>query len=101
MVAGQPELRLDLFFPGIEIVLNFKRQNLSELRVDAADIRSQRLNERGYDNQHNETGDHRRLPLRAAAGTTEERSIRPWGSPSWPRRIRSRRAICPASVSWS
>ena len=46
MFAGQPELRLDLFFPRVEIVLHLARKNLAELRVDAADVGSQRLDER-------------------------------------------------------
>ena len=42
MLAAQAQLRLDLLFPGVEIVLNFARENLAELGVDAADVGGQR-----------------------------------------------------------
>ena len=43
---AEPEVRLDFFFPRVEVFLNFVRENLAELGVDAADVGGQGLDER-------------------------------------------------------
>ena len=47
MLTAQAELRLNLLFPRVEIVLNFARQNLAEFHVHTTDVRSQHLNKCG------------------------------------------------------
>ncbi len=43
VLAAQAELRLDQLFPCVQIFLDFARENLAELGVDAADVGGQRL----------------------------------------------------------
>ena len=50
MLARQAEVRLDLFFPLVEIVLHFAGKDLAELGIDAADVGRKRVNE-GRDRQ--------------------------------------------------
>ena len=111
VLAAQAELRLDCFFPGVEILLHFAGENLAELGVDAADVGGQRLD--GGRKIRKKIGEWliARAPAAArlrcrqlllSAGIAPcARSMRPCGRPSRARRARSRRAISPASVSWS
>ena len=51
MFARQSQVRLDLFFPGVEILLHLAGEDLAELGIDAADVGGQRLNQ-GQQNHH-------------------------------------------------
>ena len=51
MFAAEAEMRLDFFFPGIDVVLHLAGKDLAELRVDAADIGRE-----GFDKGREEKG---------------------------------------------
>ncbi len=38
MLAREPQLRFNQFFPGVQILFDFTRQNLAELRVYPAHV---------------------------------------------------------------
>ena len=111
VLAAQAELRLDQFFPRIEIFLHLAGKDLAELGIDAADVGGQSL-DRGQQNQRED--DERCHGRRAfAAGFGGRRfegadaldSPRARSAPGAGRAARaaarSRRSICPESASWS
>ena len=100
MLARQPEVRLDLLFPRVEILLHLAGEDLAELGIDAADVGSQRLNQ-GQQNAPLQNGSADSLPCLLAAllvRLDHGRSISP-ASRSRARSSLSRRAICPLSRS--
>ena len=65
VVAGEAELRLDQFFPGVEVFLHLAGEDLAELGVDAADVGGQ-----GFDGgqEEQQEDDERGHGRRAFAG---------------------------------
>src|SRR3954464_11672763 len=71
MLTRQPDKRLDVLFPLVEIVLHFAGQNLPKLRIHVADVRRKRVHQRHQHEQHYRRPAHAHHPLRARKnGTT-------------------------------
>ncbi len=116
VIARESDLRFDLFFPFIEVVLHLARKNLAVLRIHAADVRRKGIYQSREYQQRNRKPAHGRAPFAVcfllttdldAPGLTFEtwdptvRSMRPWGRRSRARSFCSLRVIWPWSDSWS
>ena len=68
MLPRKADQRFNLFFPLVEIVLHLAGQNLAELRVHAADVGREGVDQRR--NREKDDGDptHQRDPFGACVG---------------------------------
>src|SRR6516165_10900262 len=105
MFAAQPNQWLDLLLPLVQVVLHLARKQFPELRVDAADVSSKRIDNRREYHKRDGCSAHGcalrtasglcLLRMRRAATGSVARSISPCGKRSFARNARSRRNISP------